>query len=143
MTLINAIIVSNLTKKDGNGGEGTARSGAHPLGLLVTPLGAAVLCALEGGAKSQKDLRCQAGFPTQTTLRVQRKRLGPLGAIEAHRLQAFSGGIEYELTAGGRGLLFVVEGVDRWLQRAPDGRSASAPQRQRGLSVRWPKAGPR
>jgi DNA-binding HxlR family transcriptional regulator len=100
------------------------RSGAQILLLLATPLNVLALRALEHGPKRQAELRCEAGFPAQTTLRAQLKRLETIGAIEKHRRNRFPGVLEYELTAPGRDLLFVAAVLERWLDRAPGGSLA-------------------
>ena len=43
-----------------------------------------------------------------------------IGAIEKQRRNRFPGVLEYELTAAGRDLLFVVDTLERWLTRRPE-----------------------
>ncbi len=89
--------------------------------MLATPLSVSVLQALETGPRQQVELRRETGFPAQTTLRAQLKRLVEIDAVEKHRRNRFPGSIEYELTAAGRDLLLVVNALDRWLGLAPEG----------------------
>jgi DNA-binding HxlR family transcriptional regulator len=107
-----------------NGSGNGARSGAQTLLLLALPLNIVVLKALERGPRRQAELRSEAGFPAQTTLRTQLTRLEQMGAIEKHRRNHFPGVLEYELTVPGRNLLFVVATLERWLARAPSGSLA-------------------
>lgn len=104
-----------------NGGGDGARSGAHTLLLLSTPLVPPILRALSHGPRQLAELRSETGVPAQTTLRAQLKRLGGTGAIAKHRRDRFPGALEYELTPVGRGLFSVAEAATRWLERAPDG----------------------
>ncbi len=104
-----------------NGGETGARSGAQTLSLLAGTSNAFLLRALADGAKQQAELRRAAGSPAQTTLRAQLKRLADVGAVEKHRRNRFPGTLEYELTASGEKLLSVLDALERWLERAPDG----------------------
>jgi DNA-binding HxlR family transcriptional regulator len=97
------------------------RSGAHTLLMLAAPLNVQVLRALTGGAKQQAELRRETGYPAQTTLRAQLKRLAEIGAIEKRRRNRFPGVLEYDSTPAGRDLLFVAEVLERWLEQAPDG----------------------
>jgi DNA-binding HxlR family transcriptional regulator len=90
--------------------------------MLAAPLNVAILQALAGGSKQQAELRREVGSPAQTTLRAQLKRLVEIGAVEKHRRNRFPGVLEYELSASGRDLLFVVDTLERWLAIAPDGR---------------------
>ncbi|HEX6689474.1 MAG TPA: winged helix-turn-helix transcriptional regulator [Solirubrobacterales bacterium] len=104
-----------------NGSGNRVRSGAQTLVLLASPLSGLILRALSEGARSQADLRRETGAPAQTTLRSQLKRLAAMGTIEKHRRNRFPGVLEYDLTASGRDLLFVVDALERWLERAPHG----------------------
>jgi DNA-binding HxlR family transcriptional regulator len=107
-----------------NGSGNGARSGAQTLVLLSTPLNSLVLRALGDGPKQQAELRREAGFPAQTTLRAQLKRLKESGVIEKRRRNRFPGVLEYELNATGRELLFVADTTERWLELAPTGPMA-------------------
>lgn len=97
------------------------RSGAQTLALLAAPLNAAILRAIDQGARQQAALRHETGIPAQTTLRAQLKRLEAVGAIEKKRRDRFPGTLEYELTIAGRDLLGVTMAIDRWLGRSPKG----------------------
>jgi DNA-binding HxlR family transcriptional regulator len=109
-----------LTANTVNGGGNGARSGAQTLILLAVPLNVFILRALAGGPKQQVELRREAGAPAQSTLRAQLKRLTEIGALEKHRRNRFPGALEYELTGPGRDLLFVVDALECWLERAAD-----------------------
>jgi DNA-binding HxlR family transcriptional regulator len=95
------------------------RSGAQALILLAAPLSAAVLRAIDEGARQLVALQHATGMPAQTTLRAQLKRLWRIEAIEKQRCDRFPGVLEYELSAAGRDLLFVADATERWLERAP------------------------
>jgi DNA-binding HxlR family transcriptional regulator len=110
-----------LTGNTVNGSRNGARSGAQTLVLLSTPLNVLILRALAEGPRQQIDLRRAAGSPAQSTLRAQLKRLAETGAISRHRRNSFPGVLEYELTAAGRNLLGVLDVLERWLEKAPDG----------------------
>ncbi len=89
--------------------------------LLSAPLNVPILRALAEGPKQQVQLRQETGSPAQTTLRAQLKRLEEIGAIEKQRRNRFPGVLEYELSAAGRGLLFVADTLERWLELGPNG----------------------
>jgi DNA-binding HxlR family transcriptional regulator len=110
-----------LTANKVNGGENGVRSGAQTHVLLAAPLNTPILRALGEGPKQQLELRQETGFPAQTTLRAQLKRLDEIAAIEKRQRNRFPGVLEYELSPAGRDLLFVADTVERWLGRAPDG----------------------
>lgn len=103
-------------KPSANGSRVGARSGTQALILLATPLNASLLRSLAGGARQQSDLLGSTGAPAKTTLRTQLKRLTAAGAIERHRRDRFPGAFEYELTAAGRDLLFVLGLLEEWLE---------------------------
>jgi DNA-binding HxlR family transcriptional regulator len=111
-------LAANTVNGSGNG----ARSGAQTLTLLAAPLNTFVLRALSNGPRRQSGLQREAGFPAQSTLRAQLKRLVEIGTVEKHRRNRFPGVLEYELTASGRDLFLVVDVLERWLERAPAGR---------------------
>lgn len=104
-----------------NGNGETARSGARALSLLVSPLNGTVLQKLADGSKRLVDLRRETGSPAQTTLRAHLRELEAARAIEKRRRDRFPGVLEYELTASGKDLLFVVAAVEQWLTEAPSG----------------------
>jgi DNA-binding HxlR family transcriptional regulator len=110
-----------LTGNTVNGSGNGARSGAQTLVLLSTPLNVPILRALAEGPKQQVELRQETGSPAQTTLRAQLKRLEEIGALEKQRRNRFPGVLEYELSAAGRGLLFVADTIERWLAQGPEG----------------------
>ncbi len=104
-----------------NESENGARSGAQTLILLAAPLNVLILRALAEGPKQQAELRGDTGSPAQTTLRAQLKRLVEINAIAKQRRNHFPGVIDYELSEGGRELLFVIAVLEDWLNRAPNG----------------------
>lgn len=106
---------------NGSGNGNGARSGAQTLILLAAPLNVFILRGLADGPKQQTELRRATGSPAQTTLRAQLLRLGEIGAIDKHHRNRFPGVLEYELTVPGRELLFVLDVLARWLDKAPDG----------------------
>lgn len=108
-----------------NGGENGVRAGAQTLILLAAPLNVAILRTLGDGPRRQTELRRAAELPAQSTLRAQLGRLVELGAVEKRRRNRFPGVLDYALTASGRGLLAVVEPLERWLDQAPDGALAA------------------
>ena len=104
-----------------NGDEKLARSGARTLLLLAAPLNGVILNSLADGPRQLVDLQLEAGLPAQTTLRAQLERLINTGAVGKRRRNRFPGVLEYELTDGGRELLFVVRALERWLDRSDAG----------------------
>lgn len=92
------------------------------LSLLASPLNGTVLQKLADGPKRLVDLRRETGSPAQTTLRAHLRELDAARAIEKRRRDRFPGVLEYELTASGKELLFVVAAVEQWLEEAPAGR---------------------
>lgn len=130
-----------MTGNSVNGSRNGARSGAHTLTLLATPLNVSILQTLAEGPQQQSELRRACGSPAQTTLRAQLKRLMDVGAIERRRRNRFPGVLEYELTPPGRELLFVLEVLQKWLERAPGGPlepgSNSARAAVKALAEAW------
>jgi DNA-binding HxlR family transcriptional regulator len=110
-----------LTATGVNGNGETARSGARALSLLVSPLNGTVLQKLADSSKRLVDLRRETGSPAQTTLRAHLRELEAARAIEKRRRDRFPGVLEYELTASGEELLFVIAAVEQWLCEAPSG----------------------
>lgn len=104
-----------------NGSGETARSGARALSLLASPLNGTILQKLAGGSKRLVDLRRETGSPAQTTLRAHLRELEAARSIEKRRRDRFPGVLEYELTASGKELLFVVAAVEQWLRDSPAG----------------------
>jgi DNA-binding HxlR family transcriptional regulator len=96
------------------------RSGAQTLMLLAVPLNVVVLRFLSNGPQRQAELRRQAGFPAQTTLRGHLRQLEAIGAIAKRRRDPFPGTLEYELERPGKELLDVADVLERWLAAAPD-----------------------
>jgi len=110
-----------LTENTVNGSRNGARSGAQTLVLLSAPINVLILQALAEGPRQQAELRRAAGAPAQTTLRAQLKRLSEIGAIEQRRRNRFPGALEYELTPAGKELLPVLDALEHWLAKSPDG----------------------
>jgi DNA-binding HxlR family transcriptional regulator len=88
---------------------------------MAAPLNVAVLQALADEPCSLIDLRRAAGSPPQTTMRGHLRALTELGVLERRRQDGFPGTVDFELTAGGRELLWVSGVVSQWLELAPDG----------------------
>lgn len=130
-----------MAAKSANGSGNGERSGARILALLATPLNVRILRALGEGPRHQTELRRKVGLPAQTTLRAQLKRLGELDAIEKQRRNDFPGIVEHALTTPGQNLLFVVDVLERWLERAPEGPLAlddgSAKAAVKALAESW------
>ena len=105
------------------------------------PASAPILHALREEPRQQSELRRLAGSPAQTTLRGHLRKMERIGAVEKHRRDAFPGALQYELTASGRGLLFVAEVLDSWLAEAPEGALAlgdnAAKAATRALCEAW------
>jgi DNA-binding HxlR family transcriptional regulator len=110
-----------LTASGANGNGSPARSGTRALGLLAKPLSGAILQKLAEAPIRLIDLRRECGSPAQTTLRAHLRELETLRTIAKQRRNQFPGALEYELEPRGAELLFVLEVLERWLQRAPDG----------------------
>jgi DNA-binding HxlR family transcriptional regulator len=89
--------------------------------MLAAPLAVTLLKEIAGGTKRQSELRRISGYPAETTLRAQVKRLTSIGTIEKRRRNSFPGALEYDLTPSGWDLLFVIWVLEEWLARAPDG----------------------
>ncbi len=110
-----------MTANTVNGSGNGARSGAQTLLLLAAPIGVHILRALADGSQRQAELRAATGYPAQTTLRAQLRRLMEINTIERERRNRFPGVLEYKLTPAGRDLLFVLAVLERWLKQAPQG----------------------
>lgn len=91
------------------------------LSLLSAPLNCLILRSLATGPKRQVELRRETGFPAQTTLRGQLKRLETAEAITRRVRDPLSAGFEWELTEPGIELLELADALERWLARAPIG----------------------
>lgn len=87
--------------------------------MLAASLNTQILCSLSEGRRQQLQLRREVGSPAQSTLRSYLTKLERIGVIERHRRSGFPGLVEYELTQSGRGLIFVVAALRRWLDEAP------------------------
>jgi DNA-binding HxlR family transcriptional regulator len=98
------------------------RAGAHALSLLSVPLNIEVLTALDAEPKALVDLRRAVGSPPQTTMRVHLRQLTEIGVLDRRRHSDFPGAVDYELGAAGRELMEVVDALEGWLARSPDGR---------------------
>jgi DNA-binding HxlR family transcriptional regulator len=108
-----------LTADTVNGSGKRARSGAQTLALLSSHRVFLILRSLSAGPQRQAELRREAGFPAQTTLRAHLRELEEIGAIVKRRRSAFPGTLEYELQKPGSELLFVADSLERWLAQAP------------------------
>jgi DNA-binding HxlR family transcriptional regulator len=110
-----------LTASGANGNGSPARSGTRALGLLAKPLNGAIIRNLAEGPTRLVDLRRECGSPAQTTLRAHLRELERFGAVAKLRRNNVPGTLEYELTAPGSELLFLVDALERWLGEAPQG----------------------
>jgi DNA-binding HxlR family transcriptional regulator len=128
---------NSVTGRDGSG----ARAGARTLNMLAAPLNAQILRALRDGPKQQADLRREAGYPAQTTLRAQLKGLVAAAVIEKRRRNRFPGTLQYELSDPGRDLLTVAETLEAWLAKSPTGQlelgSGAAKAAVKALAEGW------
>lgn len=97
------------------------RAGGQTLTLLGAPRTFLILRSLADGPKGQFELRRDAGYPAQSTLRSHLKTLERAEAIVKRRRDSFPGALEYELAEPGRELLIVAASLERWLARAPGG----------------------
>lgn len=95
------------------------RAGGRTLTLLGNPRYFLILKSLAESAKGQRDLRRDAGFPAQSTLRGHLEGLEKARVISRRRRDSFSATLEYELTDPGRELLGVATSLGRWLAAAP------------------------
>lgn len=97
------------------------RAGGQTLILLGNPRNFLILKSLAEGTKGQRDLRRDAGFPAQSTLRGHLETLEKAGVIDKRRLDSFPGTLKYDLTDPGKELLGVATSLGRWLAAAPRG----------------------
>jgi DNA-binding HxlR family transcriptional regulator len=104
-----------------SGSEHGVRAGTQALSLLGAPRNCLILRSLADGPKRQVELRRDAGFPAQTTLRGQLRALEDAGVIARNMRERFPAVLVYELTGAGRSLLSVVDALESWLEAAPDG----------------------
>lgn len=100
---------------------GKMRAGGQTLTLLGNPRNFLILKSLAEGTKGQRDLRRDAGFPAQSTLRGHLETLEQAGVIKKRRRDSFPGTLEYDLTDPGQELLGVATSLGRWLIEAPRG----------------------
>lgn len=96
------------------------RTGGQVLSLLARPLNCLTVQALGRRPMRLGDLLKELGGPSQTTLRGRLTDLVALGAV-AKRGGGMPYAVENELTDAGRDLLQVVDAIERWLARAPEG----------------------
>ncbi len=97
------------------------RAGGTVLALIAAPLSIPILRAHLEGPMRLPDLRERIGGAAQTTLRGQVGNLRGIGALERHVRGGMPYTVENELTPVGKGVLAVVETVEAWLSRAPQG----------------------
>jgi DNA-binding HxlR family transcriptional regulator len=97
------------------------RAGSRTLSLLSIPLNAVALKSLADGPTSLVDLRREADFPPQTTLRGYLRGLIETGVLERRRRSDFPGSVEYQLTDSGTDLISVAKVLSAWLATSPDG----------------------
>lgn len=120
------------------------RAGGKTLTLLGNPRSFLILKSLAEGPKGQRDLRRDAGFPAQSTLRGQLEALEKEGVVDKRRQDSPPGALEYGLTAPGTELLAVAVSLGRWLATAPRGPielgSDPAKAAIKGLAEGWSAA---
>jgi DNA-binding HxlR family transcriptional regulator len=95
------------------------RAGGQALTLLGNPRNSLVLRSLSEGAKDQRDLRRDVGFPAPSTLRGHLEALENAGVVDRRRRDASPSTLEYDLTDAGQELLAVAASLGRWLATAP------------------------
>jgi DNA-binding HxlR family transcriptional regulator len=99
---------------------GSTRAGGQVLSLLALPLNCLTVQALGRRPMRLGELAKELGEPSQTTLRGRLTDLVALGAV-AKRGGGMPYAVENDLTDTGRALLQVVDAIERWLGRAPEG----------------------
>jgi DNA-binding HxlR family transcriptional regulator len=97
------------------------RAGARVLNLLASPLNVRIVQAHADGHLRLAELHERTEWPAQTTLRAAVGTLREFGVFEQREVSRMPYGIATELTDAGRELLFVIDVVDRWLDRGPQG----------------------
>lgn len=99
---------------------GHPRAGGHVLSVLARPLNCLTIQALGRRPMRLADLLKELGGPSQTTLRGRLTDLVALGAV-AKRGGGMPYAVENDLTDAGRDLLRVIDSIEAWLSKAPDG----------------------
>lgn len=99
---------------------GPARSGGQVLTMLARPLNCLAVQALGRKPMRLGELLKDLGGPSQTTLRGRLTDLVTIGAV-VKRGGGMPYAVENELTDAGHDLLHVVESIEAWLSKAPDG----------------------
>lgn len=97
------------------------RAGGYALSLFSRALHGLVLRALADGPLRLAELRKEVGGPAQTTLRGNLDTLAGVGALEKRQTNGRAGVLGNALTPIGRELLVVVDAIEGWLARAPEG----------------------
>jgi DNA-binding HxlR family transcriptional regulator len=97
------------------------RAGAKVLNLLANPLHVRIVQAHAGGHLRLAELHEKTEWPAQTTLRAAVGTLRDYGVLASREVSRMPYGIATELTDGGREVLFVIEVLERWLARGPQG----------------------
>ena len=110
-------------------GPGSARAGSRALSLFARTLSADVLRAHEEGALSPGALRERLGWAAPASLRAATADLRRHGALA----RGAEHGTATELTAAGRGLLTVADGVERWLSSSAFGALRLSDAAARGV----------
>lgn len=117
------------------------RAGARGMIVLAAPLNVAVISALADRPMRQIELRRAVGFPAETTLRAQLKRLRTFGLLESRQVNRFPAPVELQLSRAGHQLLRVADVADGWLKRSPHGPtrlgSNSAKAALKALAEAW------
>jgi DNA-binding HxlR family transcriptional regulator len=97
------------------------RAGALILETLANPLNTRILLALGEGPLRLADLHERTAWPAHTTLRAAISNLRRFGLLERVEVSRMPLGVANQLTEAGREALFVVEVLERWLAKGPQG----------------------
>ena len=98
------------------------RAGGYTLTLLATQRTFPILRSLADGTKDRQELRRDAGFPAQSTLRSHLANLEAAGVTARSMPDSFPGVLEYDLTDAGKELLDVADVLASWLSESPQGK---------------------
>jgi DNA-binding HxlR family transcriptional regulator len=100
---------------------GSSRAGSQALSLFAAPLNPLILRALSKGPMRLSELRQRVGGPAQTTLRAYLCNLIEVGVVAKVKHNEMPYAVTHELSSQGRDLLFVLDILEAWLARAPQG----------------------
>jgi DNA-binding HxlR family transcriptional regulator len=124
--------------------RGQFRAGARVLTLFASPLNSSILRALADGPMRLAELRDCVGGPAETTLRGYLRDLVDIGVVTKVERRTMPYSVSRELTEAGRDLLFVLDVLETWLARSPQGEIAlgtdAAKAAIKGLADGWGSA---